>query len=53
MSKDKVVFIGKLAKWGIKEEDRRCIIIPIDSLDNVRNKFDNENLKITLEKLKV
>ncbi len=44
--------MAKLAKWGIKDENRRCIIIPLDDLSDVRSSFDDIQIKITLEKLK-
>jgi len=53
MKKDKITFIGKIAKWGPKEENGRAIIIPIDHLSDVRSSFDNDQIKITLEKLKL
>jgi len=52
MKKDRISFVAKLAKWGIKDENRRCIIIPLDDLSDVRSSFDDIQIKITLEKLK-
>ena len=53
MKKDKITFVGTLAKWGNKDENRRCIIIPLDELSDVRSNFDDTKFKVTFEKLKL
>lgn len=53
MKKDRISFVGKIAKFGPKEENGRVIIIPLDHLSDVRSSFDNDQIKITLEKLKL
>jgi len=53
MKKEKISFVGKIAKFGPKEENGRVIIIPLDHLTDVRSSFDNDQIKITLEKLKL